>query len=282
MLDSLFLKSFESDLKRFFDEDDLSRNLYYTATLPKDEVVATLKIKSPVLLSGLPFFVATFNYLGAHLKYEYFESYEGRQFLPGDEIKFKLPFALALTGERVALNLLQRSSSVSTYTAEFVKAAAGKKVHILDTRKTTPGLRSLEKYAVRLGGATNHRFGQADAWMIKDNHKSFFGSLEAAWAHFKSMQSFYAPIVVEIHSLDELKKAIELGITTVMLDNFSPEQIKEAVKMKPIAMTYEVSGGLKLNTIKDFLIDGVDALSIGSLTHSAPHVDLSLKFKRSV
>lgn len=280
MLDSLFLKSFESDLQRFFEEDDLTRNLYYIATLPKDEVTATLKIKSQVLLSGLPFFVAAFNYLGANLKYENFESYEGRRFQPGDEIKFKIPFALALTGERVALNLLQLSSSVSTYTSEFVEASRGKKVQILDTRKTTPGLRSLEKYAVRLGGATNHRFGQVDAWMIKDNHKSFFGSLEAAWAHFKSMQSFYAPIVVEIHSLDEFKKATELGITTVMLDNFSPEQIKEAIKLKPQGMTIEISGGLKLNTIKDYLIDGVDALSIGSLTHSAPHVDLSLKFKR--
>lgn len=280
MLDSLFLKSFEEDLKRFFEEDDLTRNLYYIATLPKDEVTATLKIKSPTLLSGLPFFVAAFNYIGADLKYENFESYEGRRFQAGDEIKFKIPFALALTGERVALNLLQRSSSVSTYTAEFVEASRGKKVQILDTRKTTPGLRSLEKYAVRLGGATNHRFGQVDAWMIKDNHKSFFGGLEAAWAHFKSMQSFYAPIVVEIHSLEEFKKAIELGITTVMLDNFSSEQIKEAIKLKPQGMTIEISGGLKLNTIKDYLIDGVDALSIGSLTHSAPHVDLSLKFKR--
>jgi len=280
MLDALFLKSFENDLKRFFEEDDLSRNSYYIATLPKEEVTATLKIKSPLILSGLPFFVASFNFLGADLKYSDFESFEGRRFKPGDEIKFKLPFAIALTGERVALNLLQRSTSVSTYTSQFVEAAGSKRLNILDTRKTTPGLRSVEKYAVRLGGATNHRFGQADAWMIKDNHKSFFGSLEAAWAHFKSMQSFYAPIVVEIHSMDEFKKAIELGITTVMLDNFSPEQIAEAVKLKPMGMTIEISGGLKLDTIKNYLIDGVDALSIGSLTHSAPHVDISLKFKR--
>ncbi len=280
MLDALFLKSVEKDLERFFEEDDLSRNFYYIGTLPKDEVTATIKIKSPMTLSGLPFFVAAFNFLGANLRYEEFESYEGRKFKVGDEIKFKLPFAIALTGERVALNLLQRSSSVSTFTSLFVELARSKKVQILDTRKTTPGLRSLEKYAVRLGGATNHRFGQADAWMIKDNHKSFFGSLEAAWAHFKSMQSFYAPIVVEIHSLDEFKKAIELGIQTVMLDNFTPDQIRAAVKIKPPGMTIEISGGLKLDTLKDFLIDGVDALSIGSLTHSAPHVDISLKFKR--
>ncbi len=280
MLDSLFLKSFEKDLERFYEEDDLSRNAYYTATLPSDEVTATIKIKSPLILSGLPFFVAAFNFLGANLKYSDFESFEGRRFQPGDEIKFKLPFAIALTGERVALNLLQRSSSVSTYTAKFVEVLDGKKVSILDTRKTTPGLRAVEKYAVRLGGATNHRFGQADAWMIKDNHKSFFGSLEAAWAHFKSMQSFYAPIVVEIHSLEEFQKAIDLKITTVMLDNFSPEDIKKAVALKPAGMTIEISGGLKIETIKNYLIDGVDALSIGSLTHSAPHVDISLKFKR--
>ena len=137
----------------------------------------------------------------------------------------------------------------------------------------------LEKYAVRVGGAHNHRFSQADAWMIKDNHKTFFGGLEPAWKYFQSMQTFYQNIIVEIHSLDELKQAFDLGVKHVMLDNFSVADLKAAVEMKIAGVTYEVSGGVKLDNINDFLIDGIDAISIGALTHSSPHIDLSMKIK---
>jgi nicotinate-nucleotide pyrophosphorylase (carboxylating) len=160
-----------------------------------------------------------------------------------------------------------------------VSLAKEKGIKILDTRKTTPGLRSLEKYAVRLGGGFNHRLGQADTWMIKDNHKSSLGGLAGAWKFFNDQGAFYNNIVVEIHSQDELKEAIALGCRHVMLDNFTPDKIREAVKVKVPGMTFEVSGGLTLKTIPDYLIDGVDALSLGSITYSAPRVDLSLKFK---
>lgn len=274
---SLQTLGFEQDYARFFAEDDLQGNAFYLNQLPTAQVECILKIKSDVLLSGLPYFVGAFNYLGAKLDYRELESYEGLNFKKGHTISFHLPFAIALSGERIALNLLQQSTRISTFTQQFVKAAENSKTKILDTRKTTPGLRMLEKYAVRIGGAYNHRFSQSDAWMIKDNHKTFFGGLEPAWNYFQSMQTFYQNIIVEIHSMDELKKAFELGVTHMMLDNFSPADIRSAVAIKKAGTTYEVSGGVKLDNMKDYLIDGVDALSIGALTHSAPHIDLSMK-----
>ncbi|MBC7426975.1 MAG: carboxylating nicotinate-nucleotide diphosphorylase [Bacteriovorax sp.] len=274
---SLQTKGYEQDYARFFAEDDLQGNAFYLNQLPITQVECILKIKSNVLLSGLPYFVGAFNYLGSKLDYKELSANEGVNFKKGHTISFNLPFALALSGERVALNLLQQSTRISTFTQQFVKAAEGSNTKILDTRKTTPGLRILEKYAVRVGGAHNHRFSQADVWMIKDNHKTFFGGLEPAWKYFQSMQTFYQNTIVEIHSLDELKQAFELGVKHMMLDNFSPADIVTAIAIKKAGVTYEVSGGVKLDNIKDFLIEGVDAISIGALTHSAPHIDLSMK-----
>lgn len=276
---SLVTLGFEADYARFFAEDDLQGNAFYLNQLPMDLVECTLKIKSDVMLSGLPYFVGAFNYLGATLDYNDFKKYEGQNLKKGEVITFHLPFAIALSAERIALNLLQQATRISTFTQKFVTEASGAKTKILDTRKTTPGLRQLEKYAVRVGGAHNHRFSQADAWMIKDNHKTFFGGLEKAWSYFQSMQTYYQNIIVEIHSLDELARAFDLGVKHVMLDNFSKDDLLKAVAMKKPGVTYEVSGGVKLETLKDFLIEGIDAISIGALTHSAPHVDLSMKIK---
>jgi nicotinate-nucleotide pyrophosphorylase (carboxylating) len=277
---SFFEASLESDLKRFFEEDELRGNSFYLATLPDEEVECILKIKSNLILSGLPFFVGAFNYLGAKINYLEFENYEGKKLSAGSEIKFKLPFNIALSGERVALNLIQTSSSISTFTNKFVLLANEKNIKILDTRKTTPGLRNLEKYAVRIGGGYNHRMSQTDVFMIKDNHKTFFGSLENAVSYFKSLNSFYNPIVAEIHSLQELNEAIKLNMTHVMLDNFSPKDIVEAVKIKTPHMTFELSGGINLDNINNYLIEGVDAISMGAITYGAPHVDLSMKIKK--
>lgn len=276
---SLMTLGFEENYARFFAEDDLQGNAFYMNQLPTGMVECSLKIKSDVLLSGLPYFVGAFNYLGAQLDYNDFKQYEGKNFKKGEVITFKLPFAIALTGERVALNLLQQATRVSSFTQKFVLMANKSQTKILDTRKTTPGLRQVEKYAVRVGGAYNHRFSQADAWMIKDNHKTYFGGLEQAWSYFQSMQTFYQNIIVEIHSLEELAQAFTLGVKHVMLDNFSPADLKKAVEMKKSGVTYEVSGGVKLETLSEFLIPGIDAISIGALTHSAPHVDLSMKIK---
>lgn len=278
----LVSSALKSDLEHFFAEDDLSRNFLYTKSLPNDEVQCSLYFKDDMTISGLPYFVETFNFLGANLNWKDFEKFEGKEVKkePRESIQFKLPFSIALTGERIALNLLQHASSISTETKKFVEKAKNKNITILDTRKTTPGLRSLEKYAVNIGGGCNHRLGQSDVWMVKDNHKSFFGGLEEAVDFFKSMHGFYTPIEVEIHDLKELGEAIKLNIRHVMLDNFTPEQIKEAVKIKPQGMTFEVSGGVRLHTIDNYLIDGVDAISIGAITYDAPSIDVSLKYQR--
>lgn len=275
----LLEKGFEADLARFFEEDDLQGNAYYLRELPETVVECQLKIKSDLLLCGLPYFVAAFNFLGGKLDYGSFKKYEGKLLSKGEILSFSLPFSMALTGERIALNLLQRASAVATSTSQFVNLAKPHNIRILDTRKTTPGLRSLEKYAVRVGGGFNHRFSQGDVWMIKDNHKTFFGGLKPAWDFFQKMQTHYLATVVEIHSIEEMKAAIELGVKHVMLDNFSPDDIKKAIALKKSGMTIEISGGMRLDNCEQYFISGVDAISIGAITHSAPHVDLSMKIK---
>jgi nicotinate-nucleotide pyrophosphorylase (carboxylating) len=275
---------FHKDFERFFSEDDLQRNLKYQLGLPTKSVNCCLKLKQEMILAGLPIFAECFRFLGAQFEAnesEMFTILEGQK-VESDtlkEINFKLPFNIALNGERVALNLLQRMSGIATLTRKFVDLASPYGINIIDTRKTTPGLRNFEKYAVTVGGGFNHRFGQTDAWMIKDNHKNFFGGLKEAIEFFKGQQSQYTPLVVEIHSLDELDQAIELGVKNVMLDNFSPDEVKTACERKISGVSYEVSGGIRLDNIAGYLIKGVDAISVGALTHSAAPVDISLKYQ---
>lgn len=267
----------------FFQEDDLNRNFAYVSKLPNDTVQCSLKLKDDLTLAGLPFFFETFNYLlDSGIDYSKFMESEGQKFAKNDkkEIHFELPFNVVLTGERIALNLLQKCSSIATYTNKFVEKAKKYNIEILDTRKTTPGHRALEKYGVQVGGGKNHRFGQVDSWMVKDNHKAFFGGLKEALNYFSSINSFYTPVIVEIHSLEELKAGLELNIKHFMLDNFTPDQIRDAINIKREGITYEVSGGITLDTLDDFLIEGVDAISAGSITYNAPHKDISLKYKR--
>lgn len=275
------IKSLIPQIQTWLEEDDLSRNYFYTRSLPNHPVSLELKIKSPLVLAGLDYMAAVFTALGSENNFSFLNQYEGKTFQAGDVIKFpeSMGFNLAVTGERLGLNLVQHASSIATWTRKHVDLADQHGIKILDTRKTTPGLRSLEKYAVRIGGGFNHRLGQTDTWMIKDNHKTSLGGLKGAWKFFKDQGAFYNNIVTEIHSLEELKEAGEMGITHIMLDNFSPELVKEAIKLKKPGMFFELSGGLNLDTIPEYMIKGVDALSLGSLTYSAPRVDISLKFK---
>lgn len=273
----------KADMARYFEEDDLSRNLFYLENLPDDEVTCRLYIKSDLVLSGLPWFKAAFVYLGeTDFAQEAAVTYEGEFLSQGTVLELgKLPFSKALTGERIALNLLQRSSNIATYTHRYVEKAKKYNIKILDTRKTTPGLRSLEKYSVRLGGGYNHRLGQTDMWMVKDNHKTFFGGVEQAIEFFKRMGAFYTPIELEVHNLKEFEQAKELGVAHVMLDNFSPQDIQTAVSSKRDGMTLEVSGGVTLENLDSYMIEGLDAISVGSLTYGAPPVDISFKFQKA-
>ena len=280
-MSKMYQESLKKYLSLYFEEDDLSRNFHYLKSLPTHEVQCFLKIKDDLVLAGLPFFFETFNFLlDTPLDYQRFLEFEGKKFKKEDkrEIEFTLPFNIALTAERIALNLVQRTSSIATYTNTFVEKARNYSIEILDTGKTIPGLRYLEKYATQVGGAKNHRFGQMDVWMIKDNHKNTFGGLNGAVEFFKKMNSFYQPLIIEIHSLEELKEAKSLGLKHLMLDNFSPAMIQEAISLKEETMTFEASGGINLENITDYLIKGLDAISMGGITYNAPHVDLSLKY----
>lgn len=275
------LTSLYPQIKSWLEEDDLTRNFHYTRDLNGSNVKLYLKIKSPIVLAGADYFAATFAALGASAEqFTFLRNWDGKEFAAGEVIEFPEPivFNIAITGERLALNLLQHASSIATWTKKHTTLANHKNIKLLDTRKTTPGLRSLEKYAVRVGGGFNHRLGQTDSWMIKDNHKTCMGGLEGAFSFFQKQGAFYNTIIAEIHDLSELKVAQGIGIKHVMLDNFSPDSIREAVKMKTSGMTYEVSGGIKFDNLSDYLIEGVDAISLGSLTYSAPRVDISLKF----
>ena len=266
-------------IKGYALEDGLDQNLLYLTDLPKTNVDCNLKIKSDAVIAGINVFTAVFDYL-ANQQFDWdLQKIEGRSIQKNENfsVKFILPFNIAINGERLALNLLSRASAVATYTAKFVHMAQAHGIQILDTRKTTPGLKSLEKYAVTVGGGKNHRFGSTEILMVKDNHKKIFGGLENAVHQMKKMGGFYSPLIVEIHDLDELKLAQKLGAKHLMLDNFNISMIHEAIKMKKQDWTYEISGGVNLENINQFLVKGIDAISIGGLTHNPPPVDMSLK-----
>ncbi len=279
-MNSIFNKEWFEELQGFFKEDQVGSHYNYLLSLPTEMVSCELKLKSDLVLCGLPFFISTFDYLSPKVSLPEsllnLNELEGKSFSKGEVLKFELPFHVALTGERVALNLLQRASSIASTTAAFKKVMP-ESIALLDTRKTMPGLRSLDKYAVNIGGGHNHRFSQVDAFMIKDNHKSIFGGMKNAVDFFRNQKAFYQPLIVEVHDELEFQMAVELKIEHVMLDNFSPDSIKKIVKEKKSGMTIEVSGGINLSNIADYCILGVDAISVGSLTHSPMTVDLSLK-----
>ncbi len=190
--------------------------------------------------------------------------------------------AALLTGERTALNFLQRLSGIASLAARFVQAAAGTRAVILDTRKTTPGWRSLEKYAVRMGGAQNHRMGLYDMVMIKNNHIDGAGGLREAVVAVRAYpQAAGIPIEVEVRDLDELREVLPLAVDRVLLDNMTVEQMREAVTLTAGRVPLEASGNMSLERVPAVAGAGVDFISVGALTHSAPALDLSMRISRS-
>ena len=183
-----------------------------------------------------------------------------------------------LSGERVALNFLCHMSGIATLTRRFVDAVEGTRARIVDTRKTTPGLRAFEKYAVRCGGGHNHRAGLFDAILIKDNHIVAAGGVEQAVAAARRHAGHTVKIEVEVGDLGELRAALKHPIDTVLLDNMAPQMLREAVAIVNGAAATEASGGVSLETVRAIAETGVDLISIGALTHSAPILDLGLDF----
>jgi len=188
-----------------------------------------------------------------------------------------------LSAERVALNFLQRLSGIATETARYVEAVRGTPVRIVDTRKTAPGLRMLEKYAVRMGGGFNHRFGLYDGILIKDNHLAILrgrgmGCGDAVRLA-KSKKTHTLIVEVEVTSLDQVRQAIEAGADALLLDNMEVEEIKAAVKLADGRVLLEASGGINLGNVRKVAETGVDLISIGAITHSAPSLDMSLEIE---
>ncbi len=182
-----------------------------------------------------------------------------------------------LSGERTALNFLQRMSGIATYTAETVALLKGTKTRLLDTRKTTPNMRIFEKYAVKVGGGCNHRFNLSDGVLLKDNHIGAAGSVKEAVALAKEYSPFVRKIEVEVENLEMCREAVEAGADIIMLDNMSVEDMKTAVKMIYGRAQTECSGNVTRDNIKNIIDTGVDFVSSGALTHSAPILDLSMK-----
>lgn len=182
-----------------------------------------------------------------------------------------------LSGERTALNYLQRMSGIATYTNEIVKMLEGSHTTLLDTRKTTPNMRIFEKYAVKAGGATNHRYNLSDAVMLKDNHIGAAGSITKAVKMARDYVSFVNKVEVEVENLDMVREAVEAGADIIMLDNMSHDEMKEAIKIIDGRALTECSGNVTKENIPNIIDLGVDYVSSGALTHSAPIMDISLK-----
>jgi len=206
---------------------------------------------------------------------------EGRMLQPGDTLMTVSGLVVdLLKAERVALNLLQRLSGIATMTSRFVEAVAGTAVRITDTRKTTPGLRMMEKYAVQVGGGSNHRFNLTDGVLIKDNHIAACGSITEAVRRVRQKAPPTIRIEVETDTLDQVDECLACGVDIIMLDNMSCATMTEAVRKIRGRALVEASGGVNLTTVAAIAATGVDIVSVGALTHSAPSCDIGMDWSR--
>ena len=232
---------------------------------------ARIVVKEPGVVCGLEAAAAVFDALGARL---HAIVADGDEVAAGPVAHVEGPARSVLTGERLALNLLGRLSGIATLARRFVDAVDGTGATILDTRKTTPGLRALEKYAVRCGGGTNHRFRLDDGVLIKDNHLRLAGSLGDAVARARTVG---LAVEVECDTLAQVVEALAAGADRILLDNMTPSLLREAVQVVGDRAETEASGGVSLDTVREIAETGVDFVSVGALTHSARALDVSLE-----
>lgn len=247
---------------------------------------AELKVKQDGVISGLQWLEVVFGKLDVEARVE-FDAVDGDRIRAGTvaaRVTARLP--VLVSGERTALNLIQRLSGIATMTARYMDAMEGTRCMVFDTRKTTPGLRAFEKYAVRCGGGANHRMGLYDEMMIKENHLYLSGlSLAEAISKLRAAHPD-TRLTAEAETLEEAKEAIDTGADIVLLDEFSLSDIRAAVAYRAsreesvMKTQLEVSGGVTLDTARDYAETGVERISVGALTHSAPALDVSLKVKR--
>ncbi len=243
---------------------------------PDARGIGTIVAKQDLVVTGLQVAEQVFCLLDPQVTFEARYA-DGAQVASGSTVaSIEGTLAALLKGERTALNFLQRLSGIATQAREFVEMVAGTQVTLVDTRKTTPGWRVLEKYAVRMGGAHNHRMGLYDGVLIKDNHIAVCGSIAEAVKQVRQAISHLVKVEVEATTLDEVEDALAAGADIIMLDNMDLEQIRRAVEVVEHRALVEVSGGVTRQRLKALALTGVDLISIGALTHSAVAVDLSM------
>jgi len=266
-----------SDVARALEED-LADGDRTAGLIPEDAQLETRVIsREQAILAGRPWFDETFRQLDPGIDINWLAD-DGDPINPGMEIcRLCGPARAILSGERTALNFLQTLSGTASHARQFVDAVEGTGVVILDTRKTLPGLRLAQKYAVRCGGASNHRIGLFDAILIKENHISAAGSITAA-VRRATLDHPELLLEVEVESLDQLKKAADAGAQRALLDNFGLDLLREAVAGYKGKIQLEASGGIKLDTVRGVAETGVDFISTGDLTKSVQATDFSMRF----
>lgn len=256
----------DSTADLLISEDDMS-SAYFMA-------------KADGVLAGLEIALRVFTILDPEMKIECLKK-DGDRVTKGDIIaEFSGHTRLMLKAERTSLNILQHMSGIATYTRKCVDAVEGTNASITDTRKTLPGLRALQKYAVTVGGGRNHRYNLTDAAMLKDNHIDAYGGITAAVTALRKKAGHMLQIEVETRNLDEVKEALDCGVNVIMLDNMSTDEMTEACKLINGRAKAEASGNVTLDNIRSVAETGVDIISLGALTHSVTAFDISMKWRK--
>ena len=276
--------SIKSTIERALVEDLGHGDITTDSLIPSDiRGLATVLAKATGVIAGLDVALEVFHQVDQSVETRVFMA-DGSDVTPGDVVaEVEGSIASILKGERVALNFLQRLSGIATATSMYVRAVAGTRARIVDTRKTVPGLRELEKYAVRVGGGHNHRYNLADGILIKDNHIAALRAQELGMEDIVRRARENAPhtlrIEVEVETVDEAREAMEARADTILLDNMSPEKMRQAVTLVQGRCLLEASGGINLETVRAVAETGVDLISVGALTHSVSVLDISLDMK---
>lgn len=270
-------RELQRKIEEWLHEDVGFGDVTTMSTIPESEQgIGILYAKETGVVAGLPIAQQVFATVDPDLVFTA-KVEEGARVEKGEQIaEVSGSVRSILSGERLALNLLQRLSGIATKTSEYVQAIAGTKARVVDTRKTTPGLRFLEKYAVRVGGGYNHRYALYDAVMIKDNHIKGAGGIAQAVAAARAAIPHTMTVEVEAETMAQVQEALDAGADIIMLDNMSTEQMAEAVRLIAGRAVVEASGGVTLETIRSIAETGVDVISVGALTHSVKAFDISL------
>ena len=278
-MNSITMKMQADKLIRMALQEDITSEDVSTNAVMRSAVKGTVDLiaKEDGIIAGLDVYARVFQILDEKTEISF-------NFKDGDAVKkgdllgtVTGDIRVLLSGERVALNYLQRMSGIATYTKQVSKLLEGSKVTLLDTRKTTPNCRVFEKYAVRIGGGCNHRYNLSDGVLLKDNHIGAAGSVAKAVAMAKEYAPFVRKIEIEVETMEQVKEAVEAGADIIMLDNMTPEMMKEAVELIAGRAQTECSGNITKENIAKILETGVDFVSSGALTHSDPILDISMK-----